>query len=322
MVFKVLVSDKLADKAIEVFKSDPGFEVVVKTGLSEDELVREIPSYDALVVRSGTKVTRKIIEAAENLKVIGRAGVGVDNIDCEAAKERGIPVMNVPLGNINSAAEHTIALMLALARNIPQAHMSMLKGEWDRKRFVGVEVKGKTLGIIGVGNVGSIVARIAGKGLLMNVIGYDKFKTEEQLAELGIKKVSLEELCKTSDFIVMSLKLVPETRNTLDEEHFKMMKPSVRIINAARGGLINEKALAEALKSGKVAGAAIDVWEKEPPVDSPLVGLENVVMTPHLGASTKEAQINVGVDIAKQIIKALKEDKIVNCVNGVTTIRH
>jgi len=320
MVFKVLVSDKLADKAIEIFKSDPDFEVTVKTGLSEDELVREIPAYDALVVRSGTKVTRRVIEAAENLKVIGRAGVGVDNIDCEAAKEKGIPVMNVPLGNINSAAEHTIALMLALARNIPQAHMSMLKGGWDRKRFVGVEVKGKTLGIIGVGNVGAIVAKIA-NGLSMRVIGFSRSKSGEELAKLGVKKASIEEICRESDFIVMCLKLTPETRNTLDKEQFELMKPSARIINAARGGLINEKALAEALKSGKVAGAAIDVWEKEPPAGSPLVGLENVVMTPHLGASTKEAQINVGVDIAKQIVKALREGEIVNCVNDVTAIR-
>ena len=320
MVFKVLVSDKLTNKAIELFKSNPNFDVEMKTGLSEDELVAEIKNYDALVVRSGTKVTKRIIEAGEKLKVIGRAGVGVDNIDCETAKGRGIPVMNVPLGNINSAAEHSIALMLALARNIHKAHMSMLKGEWDRKRFVGVEVKDKTLGIIGIGHVGSIVARIA-RGLSMNVIGYDAFRSKEELLERGVTKATLDEICRKSDFIVMCLKLVPETRNTLDREQFDIMKEGVRIINAARGGLINEAALAEAIKSGKVAGAAIDVWEKEPPTNSPLVGLENVLMTPHLGASTIEAQERVGTEIAKQIMDALEKGEIINSVNGINTIK-
>ena len=319
--FKVLVSDKLSDEALAVFKKYPEFEVTVKTGLTEEQLVKEIPAYDAHVIRSGTKVTKPVIEAATRLKVIGRAGVGVDNVDIPAAKSKGIAVMNTPLGNVNSAAEMAAGLMICLARNIHKGHASMARGEWDRKSFVGRELKGKTLGVIGVGNVGQILAKIAG-GFSMKVIGTSRSKTPEELRKFGVEKVELDELLKRSDFISMNLTLTPETKYTLDAPQFAKMKKGVYIINAGRGGLINEKALAEAIKSGIVAGAAIDTWESEPPAkENPLLGMPQVLMVPHLGASTKEAQENVGIDIANQVIDALGKGKIVNCVNGITELR-
>jgi D-3-phosphoglycerate dehydrogenase len=318
--FKVFITDKLSDEALAVFKKHPEFEVTVKTGLAEEQLVKEIPAYDAHIVRSGTKVTKPVIEAAAKLKVIGRAGVGVDNVDKEAAKAKGIAVMNTPLGNVNSAAEMAGGMMICLARHLHKGHASMAKGEWDRKSFTGRELKGKTLGIIGVGNVGSILAKIA-HGFSMEVIG-TSLHPATTLEGWGVKKIELDELLARSDFISMNLVLVPETRNTLDAPQFAKMKKGVYIINAGRGGLINEKALAEAIKSGQVAGAAIDTWENEPPAkDNPLLNLPQVLMIPHLGASTVEAQENVGIDIANQVIDALKNDKIVNCVNGITKLK-
>lgn len=303
--FRVLVTDALSDESLEVFRKRPGFEVTVKTGLDERQLVEEIPGYDALIVRSGTKVTKPVIDAASKLKVIGRAGVGLDNIDVEAAKARGIAVMNTPLGNVNSAAELTAGLMVCLARSIHKCHASMARGEWDRKSHIGTELKGKTLGIIGVGNVGRILAKIAA-GFSMKVIGVDNFKSADDLRALGVEKVEMDELLKRSDFISIHLVLVPETRYILDMPQFAKMKDGVFIINAARGGLINEAALVEAIKSGKVAGAAIDTWESEPPgKENPLVQMPQVLMTPHIGAHTKEAQENVGIEIANKVIDAL-----------------
>ncbi len=320
MEYRILVSDKLSDKALAVFDGDKDFSVIVKTGMSEEELIKEIPEYDGIVIRSGTKVTKPVIEAATKLKVVGRAGVGTDNVDKASAKEKGIVVMNTPLGNVNSAAEHAAGMMIALARHVHKGHVSLSMGEWDRKRFVGRELKGKILGIVGVGNVGKILAKIA-VGFSMKVIGTSRSKSAEQLEKWGVEKVELKELLKQSDFISMNLTLTPETKYTLDKLQFEKMKDGVYIINAGRGGLINEAALAEAINTGKVAGAAIDVWENEPPKDSPLVNMEQVLMTPHLGASTKEAQENVGIDIANQVMNALKEGKIEHCVNGVEKIK-
>ncbi|MFH1448691.1 MAG: hydroxyacid dehydrogenase [Candidatus Micrarchaeota archaeon] len=320
MVYRILVSDKLSDKALAVFDGESDFSVIVKTGMGEEELVKEIPDYDGIIVRSGTKVTKPVLEAAAKLKVVGRAGVGTDNVDKAVAKEKGIVVMNTPLGNVNSAAEHTMGMMHALARHIHKGHASMSKGEWDRKRFVGSELKDKTLGIIGVGNVGKIIAKLAA-GFSMKVIGTSRSKPPELLKEWGVEKVELEELLKQADFISINLTMTPETKYTLDKEEFEKMKDGAYVINVGRGGLVNEAALAEAIKSGKIAGAAIDVWESEPPKDSPLVNMEQVLMTPHLGASTKEAQENVGIDIAHQVIDALKDGKIVHCVNGVEKLR-
>jgi D-3-phosphoglycerate dehydrogenase len=320
MAHQVLVTDKLAQEALDLLENEEGINLTVKTGLSEDELVNEIPSHQALIVRSGTQVTKKVIDAGTNLKVIGRAGVGVDNIDCDAAKQKEIVVMNAPLGNVNSAAEHTVAMMMALSRNIPQAHLSLLDGKWERKKFVGSELKGKTLGIIGVGHVGCIVSKIA-KGLDMRVIGFDKYVNEEKCKDRGVEKLSLEEVYKEADYIVIALKLTPETKDYLDKEEFKQMKDGVRIINVARGGLVNEEALAQAIKNGKVAGAAIDVWTEEPPKNSPLIGLDQVVITPHLGASTREAQVRVGTDIAGQVINALKNGEVKFSVNQVNQVK-
>ncbi|MCX6776991.1 MAG: hydroxyacid dehydrogenase [Candidatus Micrarchaeota archaeon] len=319
--FKVFVTDKLSDEALAVFKKHPEFEVTVKTGLTEEQLVKEIPAYDAHIVRSGTKVTKPVIEAASRLKVIGRAGVGVDNVDILAAKSKGIAVMNTPLGNVNSAAEMAAGMMMCLARNIHKGHASMARGEWDRKSFAGRELKGKTLGIIGVGNVGQILAKIAG-GFSMKVIGTSRSKPAEVLKGWGVEKVEIDDLLKRSDFISINLTLTPETKYTLDAPQFAKMKKGVYIINAGRGGLINEKALGEAIKSGIVAGAAIDTWESEPPAkENPLLSMPQVLMAPHLGASTREAQENVGIDIANQIIDALGKGKIVNCVNGITELK-
>lgn len=315
--FRVLVTDKLSEEALAVFKKHPEFEVTVKTGLSEEQLVKEVPGYHALIIRSGTRVTKQVIEAATNLKVIGRAGAGVDNVDVQAAAAKGVAVMNTPLGNVTSAAELAAGLMVCLARSIHRCHASMARGEWDRKSFTGTELMGKTLGIIGVGNVGRILAKIAA-GFSMNVIGTSRSKPAQVLKEWRVEKVGLDELLERSDFISINLALVPETRYTLDAPQFAKMRKGVYIINAGRGGLINERALADAIKSGIVAGVAIDTWESEPPAkENPLLGMPQVLMTPHLGASTREAQENIGIDIANQVIDALKNGRVVNCVNGM-----
>jgi D-3-phosphoglycerate dehydrogenase len=309
---KVLVSDPISEKGIEIMKK-AGLEVDVKK-LSPEDLIKEIRGYDALVVRSATKVTEDVINAANKLKVIGRAGSGLDNVDKVAATKRGIVVMNTPGGNTITTAEHTIALMLSLARLIPQATSSMKEGKWEKKRFMGVEIYNKTLGIIGIGNIGSQVARRA-LALQMNVLGYDPYLSEEKAKELGIEVVELPELYRRSDFITIHTPLTPETRNIINRETISMMKDGVRIINCARGGIVNEKDLYDALVIGKVAGAALDVFENEPPEDSPLIGLDNIICTPHLGAATAEAQENVAIAITEQMVDYLIYGTVRNAVN-------
>lgn len=309
---KVLVSDPLSNEGLEILKEH--FTVDVITGLSEDELSKIIKDYDALVIRSGTTVTQKIIEAADKLKVIGRAGVGVDNVDVDAATKKGIIVTNSPEGNMISAAEHTIAMMMAMSRNIPQANASLKKKEWKRNKFMGVEVKGKTLGVIGLGRIGSEVAKRA-SGLEMKLMGYDPFISEKRAAELGIKLATVNEIAKAADYITVHTPLIKETRNILDEEQFNLMKPTAKVINCARGGIISEEALAKALANGKISGAALDVFIEEPPFNNPLLDFDNVIVTPHLGASTQEAQVNVAIEIANEIVYVLTGGLAKNAIN-------
>ncbi|MDO8426836.1 MAG: phosphoglycerate dehydrogenase, partial [Deltaproteobacteria bacterium] len=312
---KILISDSMSNKAVEILKATPGITVDVITGLKPEELKAKIKDYHGLVVRSATKATAEIIEAAENLKVIGRAGTGVDNIDMTAATKKGIVVMNTPGGNTVTTAEHAVAMMMALSRNIPQATASMKRGEWEKKKFEGTEVTGKTLGILGVGNIGSVVASRA-QGLKMNVIAYDPFISPEAADKLGISLVSMDELFKKSDFISIHVPLTNETKNLVNAGAFQKMKKGVKIINCARGGIVDEKDLAEAIKAKIVSGAAFDVFEKEPPqADNPLLQLEEVILTPHLGASTLEAQENVAIAIAEQIADYLTTGSIRNAVN-------
>ena len=300
---KVLVADPIAPEGIEILKTVA--EVHVKTGLPKEELAAIIGEYDALAVRSETKVTAEIIAAAKNLKIIGRAGVGVDNIDVEAATNRGILVVNSPEGNTLAAAELTVAMLLALARNIPQADQSLRAGRWDRKKYMGSEVYGKTLGVIGLGKIGrEVISRLQSFG--MSVLGYDPYLKPEQAEALGIKLVDLDTLYKKSDYITVHVPKTKETTGMINGEKLALMKPTVRLINVARGGIFDEAAVAEAAKSGKIAGAAIDVFSTEPaPADNPLLGIPNIVTTPHLGASTEEAQVNVAIDIAEQIVEVL-----------------
>ena len=313
MVPKVLISDSLSPAAVAIFR-DRGIDVDVKTGLGKEELAEIIGAYDGLAVRSATKVTAKILERATRLRVVGRAGIGVDNIDIAAATARGVIVMNTPFGNAITTAEHAISLMLALARQIPQADASTQAGRWEKNRFMGVEITGKTLGIIGCGNIGSIVADRA-HGLRMKVIAYDPFLSPERARDLGVEKVELDELLRRSDFITLHTPLTERTRNIIDANAIAKMKPGVRIINCARGGLVDEVALRAALDSGHVAGAAFDVFSVEPATDNPLFGHPNVVCTPHLGASTREAQENVALQIAEQMSDFLLTGAISNAVN-------
>lgn len=315
---KVLISDPLAKEGIEKLKENNDFKVTEAVGLGEENLIKAIPSYDALIIRSETKVTRKVIKAATRLKVIGRAGTGVDNIDVEAATKKGIIVMNAPEGNTISAAEHTISMILALSRNISQAHMALREGKWDRKKFMGTEVCGKTLGIVGLGRIGSEVAKRV-QGLKMKVIAHDPFISQEKAEEMGITLFDLEKLLPQVDYLTVHTPLTSQTKGMIGEKEIGLMKKEARVINCARGGIIQEDALYEALKAGKLAGAALDVFEGGKPFDSPLLGLDSVVLTPHLGASTREAQKRVAVDIALQIIDALKEREIRNAVNIPTT---
>lgn len=310
---KILVSDDIAQEGIDILNQE--YQVDVRTKLSEDELVEIIGSYDALVVRSATKVTAKIMENS-NLKVIGRAGVGVDNIDLEAATKKGILVVNAPEGNTTAASEHTIALLMALARNIPEAVRSLKNKVWDRKRFMGIELNGKTLGVVGLGRIGREVAKKA-IGLGMNILAYDPYIIKQQVENIDIKVVDLDTVLKEADFITFHVPLTKSTYHMVGEKQFSMMKDSVMLINCARGGIIDEEALYEALKSGKVAGCALDVFEKEPPLESPLLDLPNLIATPHLGASTQEAQVSVAVDVAKDVIRALKGEMVKNPVNMV-----
>jgi len=312
---KVLVSDKLSPTAVQIFK-DNGVEVdyLPDLGKDKEKLLEVIGQYDGLAIRSATKVTEKIIAAATNLKVIGRAGIGVDNVDIPAATKKGIIVMNTPFGNSITTAEHAIAMMMALARQLPEADASTRASKWEKNRFMGVEVTNKTLGLIGAGNIGSIVADRA-IGLRMKVIAFDPFLTPERATTLGIEKVELEDLLQRADFITLHTPLIEATRNILNAETLAKTKKGVRIINCARGGLIDEDALYQALKSGHVAGAALDVFLVEPAENNPLFELPNVICTPHLGAATTEAQENVALQVAEQISAYLMTGEITNALN-------
>ncbi len=313
---RVLITDGLAEEGLNILKSQPELEVIIKKGLPKEEIKGIIKDYDALIVRSGTKVTADIIEAAgERLKVIGRAGIGVDNVDVGAATKYGIVVMNTPEANAITTAEHTIALMCSLVRKVPQAHLSIKSGQWEREKFKGKELFGKILGVVGLGNIGRLVADRA-VGLKMKVIAYDPFLTQEAAVKFGVELVSFNELLETADIITVHTPLTPETRNLIRKETFSRMRKGVIIINCARGGIVNEHDLYEAIKSGIVSEAALDVFEKEPPEkDNPLFKLDEMVFTPHLGASTEEAQTKVSVAIAEQIVDFFKNGAVRNAVN-------
>ncbi len=315
MAPKVLVSDKLSETAVQIFR-DRGIDVDFEPGLGKDKdrLLEVIGQYDGLAIRSATKVTEKILAAADNLKVIGRAGIGVDNVDREAASKKGVIVMNTPFGNMITTAEHAIAMMMAVARQIPEANASTHAGKWEKSRFMGVELTNKTLGVIGAGNIGGIVCDRA-RGLRMKVIAYDPFLSEEKAAKMGVEKVELEELLPRADFITLHVPKTEQTANMLTAERIASMKKGVRIVNCARGGLVDEDALAEALKSGHVAGAAFDVFAVEPATESPLFNLPNVVVTPHLGAATTEAQENVALQVAEQMSDYLLTGAVTNALN-------
>jgi D-3-phosphoglycerate dehydrogenase len=315
MAPKVLVSDKLSETAVQIFR-DRGIDVDFEPGLGKDkDRLREvIGQYDGLAIRSATKVTAKLLDAADNLKVVGRAGIGVDNVEIPAASKKGVIVMNTPFGNMITTAEHAIAMMFAVARQIPEASRSTHAGKWEKSRFMGVELTAKTLGVIGAGNIGGIVCERA-VALKMKVIAYDPFLSEERAKKLGVQKVELDELLTRADFITLHVPATDQTRGIISAEAIARMKPGVRIINCARGGLVDEAALAEALSSGQVAGAAFDVFEVEPATDSPLFNLPNVVVTPHLGASTTEAQENVAIQVAEQMSDYLLTGAVANALN-------
>jgi len=310
---KVLISDQMDPQAAQIFR-DRGVEVDEITGKTPAELMAMIGQYDGLAIRSSTKVTKEILDAATNLKVIGRAGIGVDNVDIPYASAKGVVVMNTPFGNSITTAEHAIALMFALARQLPEADTSTQAGKWEKNRFMGVELTGKTLGLIGAGNIGSIVASRA-LGLKMKVAAYDPFLTPERAIEMGVEKVTLDELLAKADFITLHTPLTDQTRNILSRENIAKCKKGVRIINCARGGLVDEAALKEGLESGHVGGAALDVFAVEPAKDNPLFGTPNFISTPHLGASTNEAQVNVALQVAEQLSDYLMTGGVTNALN-------
>jgi D-3-phosphoglycerate dehydrogenase / 2-oxoglutarate reductase len=310
---KVLISDKLSPAAVAIFK-DRGIHAEMKTGLSKEQLSGIIGDYDGLAIRSATKVTADLIRAAKKLKVIGRAGIGVDNVDIPAATAAGIIVMNTPFGNSITTAEHAIALMMALARDIPAANASTHAGKWEKNRFMGVELTGKVLGVIGCGNIGSIVADRA-KGLKMRVLAYDPYLSPDRAVDMGVEKAELDDLLARADFVSLHTPLTAETRNIISAEAIAKMRKGARLINCARGGLVDEKAVKAALDSGRLAGAAFDVFEEEPATQNPLFGNEKVVSTPHLGASTTEAQENVALQVAEQISDYLLTGAVTNALN-------
>ena len=312
---KVLVSDNLSPSALKVFR-DRGIQVDFEPELGKDKknLAERIGDYDGLAIRSATKVTPNILKRADKLKVIGRAGIGIDNIDKVAASKKGVIVMNTPLGNMITTAEHAIAMMFAVARQIPAANNSTHAGKWEKSKFMGVELTNKIIGVIGAGNIGGVVCERA-RALKMKVVAYDPYLSEEKAKNLSIKKVELEELLEGSDFITLHVPLTDQTRNILNKDNIEKLKPGVRIINCARGGLVDELALAEAIKDGRVAGAAFDVFLTEPAIESPLFNLPNVICTPHLGAATKEAQENVAIQVAEQISDYLINGAVVNALN-------
>ncbi|WP_319545490.1 phosphoglycerate dehydrogenase [Ruegeria conchae] len=315
MAPKVLVSDKLSETAVQIFR-DRGIDVdfMPDLGKNKDKLAEVIGQYDGLAIRSATKVTPTILEKADKLKVIGRAGIGTDNIDKDAASKKGVIVMNTPFGNMITTAEHAIAMMFAVARQIPEASTSTHAGKWEKSKFMGIELTNKTLGVIGAGNIGGIVCERA-LGLKMKVVAYDPYLGEEKAAKLGVEKVELDELLSRADFITLHVPLTDQTRNILSRENLAKTKPGVRIVNCARGGLVDEDALAEALQSGHVAGAAFDVFSEEPAKENALFNLPNVVCTPHLGAATTEAQENVALQVAEQISNYLLTGAVENALN-------
>jgi D-3-phosphoglycerate dehydrogenase len=312
---KVLVSDKLSDSGLEVLRNAQTVEVDYRPGLSHDELADAISDYDALIIRSGSKVTAQVLERAGRLRVIGRAGIGVDNVDVPVASRKGVVVMNTPTGNAVTTAEHALSLLLSLARKIPQATASIRAGKWEKNKFEGTEVAGKTLGIVGMGNIGRIVADRA-QGLKLHVVAFDPLLSSERAESLGVELVSLDQLFTRADFITVHAPLTPETKHLIGEQSLPKMKKGVMIVNAARGGIVDERALANAIVEGHVAGAALDVFAKEPiESDNPLLALEQVVLTPHLGASTVEAQDRVAKEIAEQVVEFLSAGTIRNAVN-------
>jgi D-3-phosphoglycerate dehydrogenase len=313
-MYKVLVADPVSEQGLKIIEELGNVQIDVKLKLSEDEIAAIISDYDALIVRSGVKVTKKIIDNAHKMKIIGRAGVGVDNIDVEAATAKGILVVNAPEGNTIAACELTVGMMFALARSIPQAHSDLVKGNWERKKYLGIELRGKILGVIGLGKIGGEVAKRA-IAMEMKVLGYDPFVTEERAKRMGVKLADLETIYREADFITLHLPLNDKTRNMIGAEQLKMMKKDVKIINVARGGIINEKALYEALAAGEIGGAALDVFEVEPITDSPLFQLSSCIVAPHLGASTIEAQENVAIDVANDIRRVLSGEMVKNAVN-------
>jgi D-3-phosphoglycerate dehydrogenase len=315
MKYKVLISDPLEKEGVEILKREKDITVDEKPKIPPEDLKKIIKDYHALIVRSGTKVTADIIKEAKNLKVVGRAGVGLDNVDVNSASKQGIIVVNAPAGNTISTSEHTMSMIMALSRNIPQAASSLKKGEWKRKKFMGVELYKKVLGIVGLGRIGTEVAKRA-TSFGMKVIAFDPFLAPQKAAELDIESVSLDELLKRSDYITVHAPLTDETKHILNKSAFEKMKNDARVINCARGGIVDEPALAEAIKNGRIAGAAVDVFEQEPPAeDNPLLKLDNIITTPHLGASTEEAQINVAIDIAQTVRDVLLDKGIKNAVN-------
>ncbi len=312
---KVLVSDNLSELGVQIFRDAPGIEVDVKVGLSPEELIAIIPEYHGLAIRGATKVTAEVIAAAKNLKVVGRAGTGLDNVDIRAASKRGIVVMNTPGGNSVTTAEHTVSMMMSLVRNIPQAVASMKQGKWEKKKFSGSEIFNKVLGVIGLGKIGAIVADRA-MGLGMKVIAYDPFLSVDQAKQMGIKLGTIDDVFKESDFITFHVPLTDETRGLVSAKNIAKMKNGVRLINCSRGPVVNEEDLADAIESGKVAGAALDVYSQEPPGLTRLIQLDRVICTPHLGASTREAQDNVAIAVANQISDYLLNGTIQNAVNA------
>jgi D-3-phosphoglycerate dehydrogenase len=310
---KVLISDQLSERALEIFQTR-GLEVDFKPGLTADEQIKIISKYDGLAIRSATKVTAEMLSAASNLKVIGRAGIGVDNVDVSAATSRGVVVMNTPHGNTITTAEHAIAMLFATARQIPAADSSTQAGKWEKSRFMGVELTGKTLGLIGCGNIGSIVAERA-LGLRMRVLAFDPFLSEDRARDLGVEKGDLQTVLARSDFITLHTPMTDQTRGMINKTSLAKCKPGVRIVNCARGGLVVEEDLAEALKSGQVAGAAFDVFTVEPAKDNPLFGCPNFIATPHLGAATEEAQENVAIQVAEQMSDYLLNGAVSNAIN-------
>lgn len=314
-MFKVLVSDPISDLGIQQLMDAADVQVEKKTGLGEDELAAIIGEYDALLVRSQTRVTEKIMEAGTKLKVVGRAGVGVDNIDLEAATKRGIIVINAPDGNTITTCEHTFAMMMALARHIPQAYAKTIGGVWDRKSFLGVELRNKTLGVLGMGRIGSEVAKRA-KAFGMNILAFDPFLTQERAEKMEVKLASVDDIVRNADFMTVHTPLTPDTRHMISRPQFEVMKKGMRIVNCARGGIIDERALVEAIDEGIVAGAAFDVFESEPPQqDHPFLNHPKIIVTPHLGASTVEAQENVAIDVSEEVLHILRNEPFKNAVN-------